>query len=357
MSKSKYEPQTMESIALDVQFIWTLGLLAKFLKVTKKELRKAKKIMDDPEFEDMLIVKKQQVKRTFHFGYQSFHLLIKKKKRHILAPHPLLQGVLRAASEKIIELCSAHEKAYGFVRKRNFQMATQSLVGNKHFFSFDISEAFPSITDEMIEKVFSDLNFPEELVKPLARLVTHKYNGLFRLPQGASSSPAILNMVYKAMCEEIEVVCREEGISWCVYADDFTFASEIITLEMKNTLLAIPKKFGFEIKNAKTKDNLGKTVPHMLGLTIVDDKVHLRRKTKKEFRRRIYLAWKYDEFNDRQIDGVFAVIKQTYGEVKNWPGSLRKYWVLYINKRKEEKRNEKKKNSGAIAQQNPSSFD
>lgn len=348
MSKSKYEPQTMESIALDVQFIWTLGLLAKFLKVTKKQLRKAKEIMDAPEFEDMIIVKKQEVKRTFHFGYQSFHLLIKKKKRHILAPHPLLQNVFRAISEKIIELCPAHEKAYGFVRKRNFQMATQSLVGQKHFFSFDISEAFPSITDKMIEKVLLDLNVPGELVQPLARLVTHRYDGLFRLPQGASSSPAILNMVYKAMCEEIDVVCRAEGIRWCVYADDFTFASEAITPEMKDALLAIPKKFGFRIKKAKTKDNLGKTIPHMLGLTIVNNEVHLRRRTKEEFRRRLYLAWKYNEFNDRKMDGVFAVIKQTYGEVKNWPDSLRKYWVLYINKRKEEKRHAEKKNGRTI---------
>lgn len=336
--RNEYEAQSMESISLDVQFVWTLGLLAKFLKVTKKDLRKAKKIMDMPKFEDTVIVEKQQVKRVFNFGYQSFHLLIKKKRRHILAPHPALQKVFRAISEKIIELCPSHEKAYGFVRKRNFQMAGRSLIGSKHFFSFDISDAFPSITNEIVEKNLLELKVPEELVKPLARLVTHQYKDSYRLPQGASSSPAILNMVYKPMCQEIETVCREFEINWCVYADDFTFAGEIITPKMVEILIAIPKKYGFKIKKSKTKDNLGKTIPHMLGLTIVDDQIQLKRKTKKEFRRRLYLAWKYDAFNEWQIDGVVAVIKQTYGEIENWPGSLRKYWILCMEKKQKEKR-------------------
>ncbi len=333
MSNSKYKLQTMESVALDVQFRWTLGLLAKYLKITKKSLRKAKKILDAPEFKDLVKVKKKLVNMTFNFGYFSYYKVIKKKRRHILAPHPALQEVLWVISQKIVELSPAHERAYGFVQKRNFQMATESLVGNKHFFSFDISDAFPSITDKMIEKRLLQLNVPEEFIKILVRLVTHQYNGEYRLPQGASSSPVILNLVYYPMCEEIESVCQNWEIDWCVYADDFTFAGKDVTNEMKKTLLAIPKKYGFKIKKKKTKDNLGKTIPHMLGLIIVDGKVHLKRYTKKKFRQRFYFAWKHGLYNDWLVDGTANVIRQVYGDPEDWPGSLRKYWVLCMNKR------------------------
>jgi hypothetical protein len=344
MSKGNDGSQMTEEIALDAKFKWTLGLLSGFLNVTKKDLRKAKRIIDTPKFKDRIVVNGKMEKRVFDFGYQSFHLLIKNKRRHILAPHPALQKVFRVINEKIIELYPAHKKAYGFVRKRNFQMATRSLVGNEHFFSFDISDAFPSITSEIAEKTLLDLKVPEELVKPLARLVTHQYQGYYRLPQGASSSPAILNMVYKPMCEEIEAVCQKFGIKWCVYVDDFTFAGEVITSEMREALIAIPRKYGFRIKKSKTKDNLGKTIPHMLGLTIVDDQIQLRRRTKREFRRRFYLAWKYDTFNEWEIAGIVAVIKQTYGkDIENWPNSLKNSWLLYTERDKRREDHDKKR--------------
>ncbi len=341
MSSDKYELQTMEPIAPDVLFMWTLGFLAEYLRISKRKLKKAKKIMDMPEFEDIILVGKQEKKCTFYFGYREFYLLIKNKRRHILAPHPIIQEVFRAIKERFAELYPAHKNAYGFVKKRNFQMAVETLTKETHFFSYDISNAFPSITNEMVKKTLTDLSVFEYLVDVLAEFVTYKYKGLKRLPQGASSSPVILNMVYKPMCDEIEAYCQKKNLSWCVYVDDFTFAGETITSEMKKDLSAIPEKYGFKIKKSKTKDNQGNTIFHALGLTIVNGEVHLKRKTKKKFRRMLYLAWKYDEYNYKQINGITGVIKQVYGEPKNWPNSLRKYWVLYMNANPKSKRREK----------------
>jgi|GEM_PF-2083215 len=338
MSYNRRKLRSFDLIAPDVQSNWAKVLLAEFLKVTKKDLRKARMIMRMYELLDPKIVDKNGVICLFRFGYRSFYVQIKKKLRHILAPHPKLQKIFKAVNKRIVELYPPHEKAYGFVKKRNVKMATESLVGNKHFFSFDISDAFPSITDQMVEKILFDLGAPEDLVVPLARLVTYQYEGLRRLPQGASSSPAVLNMVYKPICEELEELCQSFGIDWCVYADDFTFAGEEITPEMQETLLAVPKRYGFKIKPEKTKNNFGNTVPRMLGLTIVDGKVHLKRRTKRRFRRIFYLAWKYGAYNNRQVTGVASNIRQVYGEPENWPGSLRKYWVAYMNKKLKEER-------------------
>jgi hypothetical protein len=79
----------------------------------------------------------------------------------------------------------------------------------------------------------------------------------------------------------------------------------------------------------------------MLGLTIVDGKIEIRRKKKKDFRQIFYFAWKHNKYPPQVVNGVAAAIRQTYGEEKNWPGYVRKYWLLYQIKRQEEERNKR----------------
>jgi len=329
MSTEKYELQTMDNVSLDVQFSWAMGIMAKTLKITKKKLREVKKIIDVKSFKDQILVKGSLVEITFTHGFQGFTLKTKKKRRKILAPHPKVQIVLKAIKDMLVELGSVHENAFGFVRKRNIQMAARSLLGNTRFISFDIADAFPSITAKMVEKALKKLKIGEGLIKPLIWLITYHYNRDRRLPQGSSCSPALMNLVYVPMCQEIDEVCKAHGIKWCVYADDFSFAALEIVPDVKKKLLEIPSKYGFSIKAKKIKDNFGRTIPHILGLTIVDGKIHIRRGTKKKFRRILYMAWKYGAYSPQQVEGTVAAIRQTYGKEKNWPGWLRECWTRY----------------------------
>ena len=336
MSREKYELQLMKDASLDAQFLWTMGTMAKKLKITKKKLREVKKIIDAKSFEDEVLIKGSLVKMTFTHGFYNFTKKMKRKRRKILAPHPKAQTVFKAIKDMLVELSPAHKNAFGFVKKRNVQMAAKSLLGNVHFLSLDIADAFPSITKKMVENALEKLELGEELIQPLTWLITYYYAQERRLPQGASCSPVILNIVYGPMCREIDEVCKAYDISWFVYADDFNFAAQNITHDVKNKLLAIPANYGFSIKAAKTKDNLGKTIPHMLGLTIVDGKIHIKRHSKKKFRKIFYMAWKYGVYSPEQVSGIAAAIKQTYGPEKNWPGWLRKYWTKYQAKRRKE---------------------
>lgn len=265
MTEKKYKLQPLEKVSLDVQFSWTMGIIAKLLKITKKNLRKAKKIVSAPKYDDEILINGMPTQITFHYGFYGFIKKIKRKQRKILAPHPKLQIVFRAIKDTLVEMEPTHENAFGFVKKRNVQMAVRSLLGNAHFISFDIADAFPSITAKMVENSLKKLKLQEELIQPLTHLVTCDYDQERRLPQGSSCSPAILNLVYKPMCQEIDRVCGTHNISWFVYADDFNFAALVIPPQAKNELLAIPPKYGFSTKASKTKDNLGKTIPPYAG--------------------------------------------------------------------------------------------
>jgi RNA-directed DNA polymerase len=329
MSNETEELQDLSEFSNQVRFRWTMGELSKLIGVSKKRIRKAFQIIKTDKMEAVIKGKRGKFEAIFLQGYHRFYHETGRKKREILAPHPDVQLVFQAIKDWLDSIFSAHNNAYGFVRGKNTKKAAIHLLGNRHFFAFDIASAFPSIKEGQIEKELKKLKINESIAKAVAWFVTYYYEGERRLPQGAASSPILLNLVYKPMCREINRICRKNKIKWAVYADDFTFAADFISPEIQEKLLNIPLNYGFSVKKEKTKDNLGKTIPHFLGLTIVNDKVHIKRKRKKEYRKRIYAALKFGVYSSNQINGIANAIRYIYGEEKDWPGWLRKVWLQY----------------------------
>jgi hypothetical protein len=318
-----------------IQFRWMMGKISKLIGVPKKQLRRALKIIKAPRVElETLNKQKKPVRKIFTYGFSKFHVQGKKKKREICEPHPVLQEIYQAIKIWLDENFAYHDKAYGFVRGRNPERAVRTLMGRgkKHFIAFDIARAFPSIEMEMVKKTLVGHELEEPVAEALAWLVTYFDQKQRCLPQGASSSPALLNLVYKPMCEEIEKICRKKRIRWAVYADDFNFAAGKITAEAKTEILAVPQKFGFTVKEEKNKDNHGKTIPHLLGLTIVERKIHISRRRKKEYRRIFFEALKHENHSANKVKGIANAIRCIYGEEKNWPGWLLKPWQEYKEK-------------------------
>lgn len=321
------------SISHLVQFRWTLGKLSELLGIPKKQIRKAFRILETPEMEAVIELKGRKVSKTFHYGFYKFYQQRKKKRREISAPHPDLRLVFDAIKNWLDFEFYPHENAFGFVRGRNPKIAAGELLEKKHFYSIDIAEAFPSISPAIVEKTLIDLRVDEALAKIIAWFVTtYDQTGRRGLPQGASSSPILLNLVYKPMCEEMELLCKQNAIEWVAYVDDFTFAAKHITPEVKEKILAIPARFGFRIKAEKTKDNFGKTIPHMLGLTIVRGRIHIRRERKNEYRRILYEATHFPSLHSREkVMGIGSAIACVYGDEEEWPGWLLKPWQKYLH--------------------------
>lgn len=276
---------------------WVLGGVSEVTGIPRKHLRKAFRIVSTPKTEAEIMRKGIMVRKTFSYGFMKYVVHEKHKERKIIEPHPDVQKVYVWIKEWLETIAEPHEKAFGFVKDRNAKKAVETLnalFDNGHHFSFDIADAFPSITDMMVEALFKGMGIEDSISEVLAWFVTHKYDGKRRLPQGASASPIILNLVYKPMCELMNKICNSESSDWSVYADDFNFSAPCISSEVKKKLLIVPREFDFLIKKKKIKDNLGKTIPHMLGLTVVNGKIHICRRQKKKFRRIFYAAMKYE---------------------------------------------------------------
>ncbi len=334
----KYELKSLSVASEQVRLQWVLGGISELTDIPKKHWRKAFKIVTTPKMKCPIMKNGETVEKTFSYGFMSYIIKPKKKSRKILEPHPDVQKVYRGIKVWLEKVAPSHERIFGFVRNRNSKKATEILMAlfeeDGHHFSFDIANAFPSITDKMVKNaLIAELGLEISLAEVIAWFVTYKYQGKRRLPQGSSCSPLFLNLVYKPMLDDLEKICQDNDIVWSVYVDDFNFASSSISAKVKKELLAVPTKHGFKVHPKKIKDNFGKTIPHLLGLTIVDGKIHISRKQKKKFRQIIYLATKYDAyapFSDEVVRGVLGYIKHIYGERKNWPG-----WVVRIGGRNE----------------------
>jgi hypothetical protein len=326
MSIGPGELERLAVVSQQAHFRWMMGKISEVVGVNKKDLRKALEILRTPINEVKLVKNGKLVRKVFRHGFLTFFIPSGKKKREITEPHPDLQKVFVAIKDWLMREFSAHDKAYGFVIGRNCQKGVATLLNSKHFLSFDIAGAFPSVTTKMVEKTLLDLGVERDVAEALAWITT-SHKGC--LPQGASSSPPLLNLAFRRMCEEMEKVCQENGISWIIYVDDFNLAAPDISPELKEKLLRIPEKFGFQIKPEKTKDNLGKTIPHLLGLTIVDEKIHIKRKSKKRYRREFFHAIKSDDYSSHKARGIANAIRCIYGPEENWPGWLRKPWEIY----------------------------
>lgn len=333
--KLKPRRESLAEISFEVRIGWTLGVLSGLLKVPKKHLRSALEIIKNPKLEAEIPEKGKLVKRTFHFGFREFELVRKEKKRKILAPHPDVQKIFQGIKNWLESLDVSHHKAFGFVKERNPRQAVEALLGNRRFFGFDVAAAFPSITLEMVTAALERLKVNEVILDILAWLVTYDYDGQRRLPQGSACSPILLNLVYHPMCEEIEALCRRyyNRVDWNVYADDFNVAGKTIPAELKAEMLEIPAKYGFQIKKEKTRDNAGRTIPHLLGLTIVDGKIHINRQTKNRIRRIIYAAATQGAYSNEKVAATVGYVRHIYGEEANWPGSIRTVYRRYQARR------------------------
>jgi len=324
-SELKLEPLSVASE--QVRLRWVLGGVSEITGIPKKHLRKAFRIVSTPKMEDYIFAKGEIVRKTFSFGFMSYIVKEKHKERKILEPHPDVQKVYTWLKEWLETITEPHERAFGSVKERNSKKAVEELeplFRGGHHFAIDIADAFPSITDDMVEQLLKGMGIEDAVAEVLAWFVTYRYQGKRRLPQGASSSPIILNLVYKPMCEAIDAICRLNEIYWSVYVDDFNFASKVISPETKKALMMVPENFCFSIKPKKTKDNLGKTIPHLLGLTIVDGKLHISHKQKNRFRRMFYAAMKYEAYSPQVVNGIMRYIGHIYGPKENWPGWLTK---------------------------------
>lgn len=258
---------------------------------------------------------------------------------------------------------------YGFAPRKNPVLNARAHLGGvvpRWMATLDLKDAFPSVIREMLSALYKSLFYSEsclifagisaedktavieEFIELLITFTLH--DGC--LPQGAPTSPYLLNLVLldRGVIKCINDACsiRIKPFSWTIYADDITISSENDKIGRKfiNWLIADIKDCGFVVNPEKTRRSSKKYKAHKItGVVLTQNqkreygstfpKATLPQKTLKHWRGLLYRVsriLKYDcRQPDREKDGVSVDMivgfigwaRFVFMEDKNFPPSIR----------------------------------
>lgn len=227
--------------------------------------------------------------------YQIYHIPKKNGKfRRIEAPLPILSHIQRVILHHILPR-RIHFIATGFRDKYNIKDNAEVHCNQNVIVTIDIKNFFPSIQYNRVFNFYKRQNLPESVATLFAKLCT--ING--HLPQGAPTSPLLSNLIQFHFDNSLYAYCISRNIAVTRYADDITFSGNIDNYDIRSLINYTERK----LKNIKLTINKSKTrilknheQQRVTGL-VVNKKVNVSRKFRRELRQTMHYLMKYGEIN------------------------------------------------------------
>jgi hypothetical protein len=140
-----------------------------------------------------------------------------------------------------------------------------------------------------------------------------------RLPQGASTSPIISNLVCSGLDFDLSGFATRQEVRYSRYADDLTFSGE--NLADIAAVRRIVEQHGFSLRENKIRAQWRGKSQYVTGLSVAGSAVpRVPVRMNRRLRLELYYAKKYG------IDGHLARINSEWSEFR-----LRAYWRGWID--------------------------
>ena len=154
----------------------------------------------------------------------------------------------------------------------------------------DIRNFFGSISKENVKNALViHAGYPVSVAKLLADLCCCRD----ALPQGAPTSPALSNLVFRFCDKQLMELAEQKGLVYTRYADDLFFSGPIerpwVLISRVYMLL---RTFGFQLNLDKTRIMRNGSAKKVMGLT-VEDKVQVERSYRRALRQEIYYVRRF----------------------------------------------------------------
>ncbi len=268
---------------------------------------------------DLNDVKKIIDNRNNHYSYY----LIKKRKggfRRIVAPYKDLKFIQSWIKENILDKIETSQQATGFIKGKSILNNAKSHENSNVILNLDLSNFFETITEKRVYGIFSSLGYSKNLAVEFAKICTaqmseDKYDEMpperqefFKeiyqltesvLVQGAPTSPNLSNLVCRRLDLRFSKLSNKLGINYSRYADDITFSGDENNLPGIGILKKIIEDENFKInwdKVGKYKKGQRQIVTGLL----IDGKVRVPKKFKKEIYRHLHFCSKYGAYSHFQ---------------------------------------------------------
>lgn len=221
--------------------------------------------------------------------YREFHIPKKTGgRRKINEPLPTLKEIQRFVLDEILKKIPISRASKAFSLKSNIKKNARIHLRQKTILKIDIKDFFPSIKTPRIYILFYELGYTKQLAMLLAKICCLNDS----LPQGASTSPALANIICKKLDEDLLAACEQHSLRYTRYADDITISGVEIRASSIRLVRKIIKFHQFELNERKTavlRDGARKIVTGI----VVNEQMRAPRETRRKFRQNVYYIRKY----------------------------------------------------------------
>jgi hypothetical protein len=136
---------------------------------------------------------------------------------------------------------------FGSVKGNNSIVTALCHIESKYFFKLDMKEYFNKISNTRVHHTLTELGFPWKTSRAITRFCTNNYS----LPQGASSSPVLANLVFSETAKQLQTFADKHHLILTVYLDDIIFSSNYNFKTFTFAIIDIIKSNGFSLNHKK----------------------------------------------------------------------------------------------------------
>ena len=218
--------------------------------------------------------------------------------RTIHEPSAPLKALHRTILDNCLPVSGVSDMAYAFHPGRDTLAAARVHTGARSMIRVDIRDFFGTIGTRRVAATFMSFGYPELLALEMALLTTvghevtlrgesesgpvYEIRREGRLPQGASTSGLLANLI----CAALDQLLNEVAVKWggvvTRYADDICFSSHTPASreeceQILRDITSVIESQGFMLNSKKTRILPRGTVFRVLGLCVGESEVWLNR--------------------------------------------------------------------------------
>jgi len=175
------------------------------------------------------------------------------RKREISPSLLELKDVQNRLKDRVLSNVTFPWHIVGSIKKRDGVLNARLHSGLLHHFKADIFSFFDYVTYRDVYDALLGLGFSKQIAEAITKLVTYKGH----VPQGASTSAFIANLVGLKIDQKIFEICSGRDIIYTRYVDDMLFSSHTNFQDFTPVILEEVHSLGFKHNERKTYYKLG----------------------------------------------------------------------------------------------------
>ncbi len=266
----QYMPYVEKLLVADLPIIFELEHLSKLIGIEISELHKM--IGNSSKFyREFSIAKKRGGRRT------------------VYAPYPSLLMCQTWIYENILKSRTVHFCCHAYRHKRSIITNATPHLNKRAILKMDMENFFPSIPINWVIRFFSDLGYSNNVAYYLAAICCVEGS----LPQGASTSPALSNILLKHLDNRLYQLSIKYNLSYTRYADDLTFSGEYIPNRLINVISNIVSDCSLSVNERKTSLIIGDKQKIVTGISVQGENLSLPRASRRQIKKEIHYIKQY----------------------------------------------------------------